>query len=51
MEQTVLVPAMCSSCGEAFDVEYDTLYSNEFLVLRALRARQLQLPLVCNECF
>jgi len=51
MEQTVLIPAMCSLCGEAFDVEYDTFYGNEFLVLRAIRAKQLQLPLMCTECY
>jgi hypothetical protein len=50
MEQAVLVPARCSSCGEGFDVQYDALYENDFLVLRALRARQIQLPLVCDLC-
>ncbi len=50
MEQAVLVPAMCSSCGEAFDVQYDTLYDNDFLILRALRAHHIQLPLVCQSC-
>jgi hypothetical protein len=51
MQEVVLVPAQCSACGEAFEVAYDGLYDNELLVLRALKAQQMQLPLTCDECW
>ena len=50
MSQTAaLVPARCSACSSFFSVSYGE-YDNDVLLLDALRARQLQFPLVCEEC-
>lgn len=51
MQQEVLVPAQCSACGEGFEVAYEGLYDSERVLLAALRVRQMQLPLVCEECW
>lgn len=51
MNYNIEVPAQCSACGEGFEVAYEGLYDHERVLLEALRVRQMQLPLVCEECW
>ena len=50
MEEVCVMPGQCSYCGDAFEVTYATAFDKEQILLDAIRARQLQLPLVCVAC-
>lgn len=49
--QTLSLPARCSGCGNVFDLRYDLSQADGTgEALRIIRAKALQLPLLCWDC-